>query len=340
LNNYTFGKRGTLYFMSEQDRFTSDRSDYVKIGIVTGDRDVTKREREHQTGNPRTIFSLENLESAGVQMLETFMHNFYSKIRVKGEWFRADSNQIEAMIDEASNRATELFAYEDDLDFAEKLKGFDGPRWGEAEIGEAEVHGMDVLPQQLFELEDRLKVLRQLKTRVSKSLLGFKDKADFPFDMLKVASRAEAETFSTTEAKKLFPDLALKFAVGKSSWAYSFLRPVDFVDEHSSQDLDSYPLDTTDPIELHDQYLHAWSQIAEAQWKYQVIEAQLLVYSGEDCESVSINGETILRWERKSRSVFDQEGFKEAHPEEAALCTKKSEAKETASIAEWRAYKV
>lgn len=84
MTSYTFGKSGTLYFMTERDRFTASETEYLKIGIVTGDRDVKKREREHQTGNPRSIYSLENLESAGVQMLETFMHNFYAHYWVNG----------------------------------------------------------------------------------------------------------------------------------------------------------------------------------------------------------------------------------------------------------------
>ena len=79
---------GTLYFMRETDYLTGQQFDYVKIGIVKGERDLASREKEHRTGNPRSISSVKEIESNAVQTLETFMHNRFAANRVSsGEWF-------------------------------------------------------------------------------------------------------------------------------------------------------------------------------------------------------------------------------------------------------------
>lgn len=338
MTSYTFGKSGTLYFMTERDRFTASETEYLKIGIVTGDRDVKKREREHQTGNPRSIYSLENIESAGVQMLETFMHNFYAHYRVKGEWFRVSISDKETMIDEAGHRATELEAYAHALEFAQQVKAGEHNRDGEAQLLEPEAEGFDEYPQELFRMQEKLKSLRHLKAQVADRLLSMRDRRDFPNEILKIATREASESFSVAQAKKLFPDLTSQFVESKISWSHRLIMPEGQTNEPVNLESNPVVEQSEDPFELHSQYLGLWSQIAQVQWSFHVMEADLLYLTGEEPLTLSINGKTVLEWEKKSRAVFNKDAFIELHPNEAAQCQKRSEAKETFGIAEWRAY--
>lgn len=101
-----FGPAGTLYFMREYDRFDQSTFPFVKIGIVKGEADVSRRKKEHQTGNPRQIQSQKDIPSPAVQMLETFMHNYFATQRIEGEWFR--DAQLDEMIRKAEEMALEL----------------------------------------------------------------------------------------------------------------------------------------------------------------------------------------------------------------------------------------
>ena len=52
-----FLKPGKLYFLGEKDLLTGEHTKYVKIGLVYGEKDVSARIKEHQTGNPRAIWT-------------------------------------------------------------------------------------------------------------------------------------------------------------------------------------------------------------------------------------------------------------------------------------------
>ena len=42
---------GTLYVLRDRDFRTGELGKYVKIGVVQNEREVEKRDKEHQTGN-------------------------------------------------------------------------------------------------------------------------------------------------------------------------------------------------------------------------------------------------------------------------------------------------
>ncbi len=54
-NMSQFLKPGKLYFLGEKDLLTGEHTKYIKIGLVYGEKDVSARTKEHQTGNPREI---------------------------------------------------------------------------------------------------------------------------------------------------------------------------------------------------------------------------------------------------------------------------------------------
>lgn len=337
MENYTFGVEGTLYFMVEEDRFTGDSSNYVKIGIVSGERDVAKREREHQTGNPRKIVSHHKVQSQGVQMLETFLHNYFAEDRVKGEWFRFSPSKLDEAVDLAEHRATEMGAHQSELEFAATLSKMEIERNVEFTLEDSEGLGIDKLPDQLATAYRELLVHRANKSALAKALMSLRGKVELPEEIFKITQRVASETLSTAQVRKLFPELIGEFEETKTSWAYS----LPFLDHVSAEGANANYVDLEgfgkDALALHHAYLQTWSALAQSQWDFQIAEAQLLYFCGEG-ERLSLDGEVIVRWEQKSRTSFSKQAFEKKYPDQAAKCYTKSAAREAVGIAEWRAY--
>ena len=71
---------GNLYFIRDIDYLTKDIGKYVKIGIVTNDRATEERLKDHQTGNPRGIYPVDEVPDVPfVERLETQLHYEYMK---------------------------------------------------------------------------------------------------------------------------------------------------------------------------------------------------------------------------------------------------------------------
>lgn len=337
MDSFKFGEPGTLYFMLERDRFNMKLSQYLKIGITTGDRDIVKREHEHQTGNPRQIFSHHNIQTSGVQMLETFMHNHFSMLRVKGEWFKVDETQLNELIDFAENRATQMNAYLEELEFASNLSSLQIDDSQTASLEDPET--LDLAEVRLFLLEAHrdLDVLRSNKSALAKALIGLRGSLDFPDAMFKLSKRDAKESVSTVKVRKLFPELVKEFEETKISWDYTlpFLESGGAEKGRaSSVDLGSFD---GDPFAIHDAYLETWASIAQTQWDYQISESQLLYLCGNARELSDTEG-TLVRWEQKSRTSFSKAAFEQKYPKEALQCLSQTAGGESVAIAEWRSY--
>ena len=74
-------KPGKLYFINEHDVQSGLRSNYYKIGIVrdADGRDSKNRLLEHQTGNPRKLWIVEELEMPAVEAVETNLHYLFAR---------------------------------------------------------------------------------------------------------------------------------------------------------------------------------------------------------------------------------------------------------------------
>jgi hypothetical protein len=337
MDSFKFGAPGSLYFMLERDRFTQAPSHYLKIGIVSGDRDVAKREREHQTGNPRQIVSHHSIQAPGVQMLETFMHNHFAKLRVKGEWFKVSDSQLDELIDFAEHRATEMGAYLNELEFSAGLSGLPAERNHTAMIEDNEALELGSVRNVALSAHRELLVLRSNKAALAKALIGLRGVTEFPAAIFKVSNREPSESVSTAKVRKLFPDLVSEFEETKTSWDYS----LPFLESASVDDGEARPIDLEafedDPLALHDAYLETWSGIAKWQWDFQIAESQLLYFCGTASELSDKDG-VLVSWEQKSRVAFDKSSFTERYPEEASQCLSQSAGGESVAVAEWRAY--
>jgi hypothetical protein len=96
-------KDGFLYFLRDRDYRSGDISPYVKIGLTNADRPVKERVDEHQTGNPRQVFSAHEFQVNAVDTAETHLHHLWASTRVHGEWFLMDDAQVQTAIQQAKD---------------------------------------------------------------------------------------------------------------------------------------------------------------------------------------------------------------------------------------------
>lgn len=89
-------KEGLVYLLRDLDLLTGDECQYLKIGLTSGT--TAKRIKEHQTGNPRKVISVFDLMAPGMSDMETFLHHYFSTLRISGEWFDIEDSMKNAEI--------------------------------------------------------------------------------------------------------------------------------------------------------------------------------------------------------------------------------------------------
>ncbi len=315
---------GTLYFMRETDYLTGQQFDYVKIGIVKGERDFAAREKEHKTGNPRSIKSIKEISTHAVQTLETFMHNKFSVNRVSsGEWFYLPGSQLDEAIALAESQAAVL------ADCIDRIRI----------LGESSKAAHDKKPlTKTSELENAVIELRRLETRLAenKSLRDLLSKhlisiaGDNPnFEKLfKFSQTKDSTQFDGAALKKEHKVLYESFMTNESfSWGYKVLVEGDHEEKSTPT------LENKTPLELHKNYLDAWSENSSLTWDLMVLESQLVSLIGD---ASGIEG--LIQWKRTDRKSFDKKAFEEAHPELFNQFQKKVEGKKSVNVAEWASY--
>jgi hypothetical protein len=93
---------GNLYFIRDIDYLTGEIGKYIKIGIVTKDRTTEARTKEHQTGNPRGIYPVDEIISVPfVERLETHLHYEFNERWISGEWFLLTDAELKTVVDRA-----------------------------------------------------------------------------------------------------------------------------------------------------------------------------------------------------------------------------------------------
>lgn len=323
--------------MLERDRFSSIESSYVKVGIVNKDKPVARREKEHQTGNPRLIFAHHEISSLAVQMLETSLHNHFSSIRVKGEWFLADQSKLDQMVSLAENRATELYAHEPSIEFMIKLNKLAHEAGSTTSLLEPELSDVGLTMEIMMKAHAELAILRKNKLAVAKRILALREQVDHPDEIFKIQDRKGSESVSVAKIRKLFPELASKFETSGQTWTYTLpflLDATRYTAKTRVVEVDDFG---DDILSLHAEYLSIWSSISDFQWDFQMGESQLLYLCG-DAQALEYDGQVLVAWESNRRSSFMKSEFVEAYPEEASQCIVQTDARTGFSVAEWKAY--
>lgn len=318
---------GTLYFMQETDYLTGERFDYYKIGIVKGDRDVFKREKEHRTGNPRQILAIVEIETPAVQLLETHLHNIFARHRVSsGEWFHLPEEKFKQVLGTAQQ-------------FSEVLKQNHAAILKHSEANKVEHSAPMLAPTEetaglvrdIVGLATELARVEGLKKKISAVLLE-KAGANSEFEYLFQESITNESTkFDGTGLKKAEAALYKTFMTKESaSWNKKYLVSID---EEPSGALDLDHLPDLPALDVHGHFLAAWSEAAQITWNIRLLEARLLQIMN-DASGV----EGLVVWSQLVKKVFDKDAFIEAHPEIFQQFQKTSPEVRRKKVVEWASY--
>lgn len=84
--------------LRDRDYRNQEWGPYVKIGIVRDERDANARTKEHQTGNPREVVAIREVESKMVVDLETQLHHRLATYCVSNEWFCLSDEEVDELL--------------------------------------------------------------------------------------------------------------------------------------------------------------------------------------------------------------------------------------------------
>lgn len=317
---------GTLYFMKETDYLTQETFDYVKIGIVKGDREVADREKDHKTGNPRRISSVKDIYTPAVQKLETHLHNLFAKNRVSsGEWFHLPSSMLDQAIEEATTQKSILEAKIQNLNTLKTANKTEhlGPALPESAEAKA-------LVEQILLLEAEELANSRQKKALSTAIIDRTSNDPRYASLLQVSTTKASTRFDGQGLRKKHKELYESFMTKESSsWAWKFLIEVP------KKDVEPLELGDFSPEGLHAMYLDAWAQAENLKWKAWILESDLLALMGDASE---ITG--LVEWKETRKKGFNADSFKATHPEIYSQYMNESEPKQNQKVVEWASYSV
>jgi hypothetical protein len=315
---------GTLYFMQETDHLTGEKFDYIKIGIVRGDKEVNGREKAHRTGNPRNVTTLKELQMPDVQRLETHLHNQFAVHRVSsGEWFYLPGKLFTSVFEVAVARHAELIANSEKL--AREAVATKSEHSGRPIAGNSE---MESLVKNILELKARESKNKKDKETVSKALVELAGDSQDYQHLFKVSSSEAKREFDSASFRESHPEIYEQFKTKVSSnWKLKYLIKAEALESPEPE------IEGLSPIELHHSYLELWSKAAELTWELTLLEAELLHQMGDSSEI-----EGLVTWSHTSSMLFDKAAFIKKHDDLHNKFQREVPPKITRLPAEWASY--
>ena len=321
---------GTLYVNRDRDFRTQLWGPYVKIGIVRQDRTAEARNKEHQTGNPREVVTVEQLESPMVEHLETQLHHRFATRWVSGEWFEMEQTFVrDTLLPEARQIIDEQHAFFADFESKAALKSTESTGQVRTPTSEeTEVYGHIVAAKEALNVAKAVKELADLKLR---ELLGTAAGVD---GIIHLQQKSSKPVFDRRELEKSRPDLHAEFWIEKpdkisGSPRVAGFRSLKNIDEDLSDRLKQCRKNkskispqqaktgrtakrSADAMAAHATYVASLAAVARAEWDSDRWTARLLGLLGKD-ESI----EDQITWKRalKSQGSFDTERFKQEYPD-------------------------
>ncbi|MDC0067608.1 GIY-YIG nuclease family protein [Gammaproteobacteria bacterium] len=318
---------GSVYFNREVDVISGLVSDYLKIGIVKNEREVAQRLKEHQTGNPRKIISVAELQSPMVTVAENFLHSWFSQLRVKGEWFQINQHSVEQDVLRTAEKliAEQQDSIEDFSRWSELGKEGSNETIREPNEEERDLHEALLIAEHKLILEKAKQDIVAGKIYESTNFTsGIKDVLDRTVFKIN-------EKFRKRDFKETYPDIFKNYLVMQQSETKGTIKlhnkqTLSTIDSHlhlkkqnsaTSSDIStniSWELaERTELIEvLHTQYLENLKMVSEAEWLVERLRAKLARMIGRD---KGLNDVAIWVREKKTSEKFNEEAFKEDHPD-------------------------
>ncbi len=320
---------GKLYFINEHDVQTGQRSNYYKIGIVreTDGRTSKNRLLEHQTGNPRKLCIVADLDMPAVEAVETNLHYLFARNRVLGEWMLFTETELSNAIAKAKELAKEVRANEIDFQRAEELKnvvsnGLTLEASEEAENWYGQIQDLNLV----------VKACDDVLNEYHDYLYAAIEKGIDVSGRASVQKRTGSTRFDEKLFKATYPDLYEKFSSISNPIRPSFrLKPAkdwipdhEIIDEEQHNLIDSMKnlltnadLSMDTGFALHEKHLGVVEVKKYAQWKVEIANTKLRVLTGE-ADGI----EEICTWKRERKEVIslDIKGIQIQHEEEYNSC--------------------
>jgi len=328
-------EHGKVYFMREVDLLTKQEFLYYKIGKVLKDKDVEKRVKEHQTGNPRSIKTVVEIPSKRVTALETALHNLNAGVRVhSGEWFWfPGANELDAAISKAYELNGEIEAQSGQLEQAATLAKTESN--GEQKAATSEESDIAAL---LTANKNASTIIGGLTKNINFELRKRVNDDLYPL-IVKVIPASTKVGFSSAALKAANPDLYAKFQT-KEYFSNRFIlaRGISATDLGISQDDYGFAHDidhlaTLSVEELHAEYLRLWAWQATFDWKASGLDAALRAATS-NFEGIK----DLTTWKRYKTMQFDSVRLRAEMPGVYAEFQSETQVKESFKVYEWKSY--
>ena len=326
---------GKVYFMREVDLRTGESFPYYKIGKVLDAKDVAKRLKEHQTGNPRVIETVTEIESPMVTRLETMLHNIFGNERIhSGEWFAfGDDAALQGAIAKAVALNDDLKANESAVATAQEL-GLRLSTGAKKTASSTDEDLVDLLlsyktaAKTVLDLSNKVRV--HLSTLTEDPLFGRIGKFSQPKPSPRFGSaafkKAEPEIYESFQTKEYLSSVfTLPRGVEGSAIVLSpemlgLAGHFEAVAKLSAED-------------AHLEYLRLWGLAADLHWQIANLTAHAKVAT-EDFDGI----EGLTGWKRYINFKFDSARFKTEMPDLHAQYVTVSTPKESFKVFEWKSY--
>jgi hypothetical protein len=326
---------GTLYVMRERDWLSGESNDYFKIGIVNGKKTIEGREKSHQTGNPRNIWTHHEWQNVpAVQRLETRIHNSFALDRISsGEWFYLPGDRLGHAIDSIQSILEHHNEAISNLTRIESVKGLRDCK----EKLESSEYVLNLA--HLCQLAaSSLTVHKKNRESIRQKLVELVGTSDEFAHLFKSTEVKETHKFLASIAKAKFPKIAPEFEVVlEMNRQLFFTLPKQNKEEIKSAvselTIDESILNSSDPITLHRAFLEEWSMTSQREWEANSFKWEIQALCGEH-----LGVEGLVEWRPMSKKDFNRKSFQEKYPDEFAQCFKTEPKHVTQNVAEWASY--
>jgi len=310
-------KEGWVYILRERDFLTGKTDRYVKIGLT--ENEVELRNKQHQTGNPRLIYSVHEQHVPLMNAMEKHLHHVYSTDRIHGEWFDLDdarvNNEVIPMIERLAVEQAETKAHMETV--ADLKKAYDNGTERKPNAAETALHTAYLEAKHAFELAKAQHAIHDSTIRAMIGTAGgiegvveIKPKPQGPLfnkkAFLALLSEAEQATCHKT---------VTEFKASLSITGTKALKTLDAAlasEKKSASNAITNPPNTSNPgqpmairnptaEQAHADYLASRRTVKEEEWREVRAKNALLVALGQDR---SIEG--IVEWVRQDVTTEDK----------------------------------
>jgi hypothetical protein len=314
---------GEIYFIREIDYHTSQKTPYVKIGLVrySDKRDSWGRLYEHQTANPRKLDlnPAHILSTQAVDLVEARLHKAFAQDRISGEWFEFKSDSA---LEEAVKKAKALVQ---DVDaFLPKLQEADELKWKASnKVMLSTTDEYSELAQQLVVAKRQIEICKELEAKIGQLLVTAKSEGRDVSKYSEVKVKPFVPSFRDEDFQSEHPDLWDKYQAMEKSWYQRFSPKLKLdSDAELGQEFNETNQKLSEIIESVSSSKNLWLLVDPtleltnlrglADWSQTVSQTSLKLAIGEH-EGI----EGLCTWTRKETTPmkFDSKTFEAENPE-------------------------